>query len=258
MSSLFLGAMIVIIVIVVVLPFFGLTRSAERRFFWCLVATAGLAAALSTYPTWHDALKLALIPLGAMTIGAWAYTPYLKIGGRIYALNVKDRRPDPGDEPALDAAGPASDDQSDIEYDDDAADFGDKSSRHHASDSAPAAESYSGMLTPATMWWVMVGLSVIAAGNIYAYFFSEGKAPVALMMAVFVSLLALATGYGDASWGYRIARGSYIPFSIASLITAGGFAAIYLAAYYTAGRWPLRRAQSMEQRAHPRHQRRGR
>jgi hypothetical protein len=260
MSSLFVGAMIVIIVIVVVLPFFGLRRSVERRVFWCMVAAAGLAAALRAYPTWHDALKLALVPIGAMTIGAWAYTPYIKIGGTIYALNLKDRRPDPDDEHDHDASLSDPDGHPDFgEYDDDTADVDDEPLTHHAKpDSDPVADSYSGMLTPTTMWWVMVGLSVIAGGNAYAYLFSDGKAPVAIVMAVFVVLLALGTGYGDASWGYRIARGRYIPFVIAAVVTGGGFALVYLGAYYTAGRWPLRRTQSMQNRAHPRHEKKDR
>ena len=260
MSALLIGALIISSIAVVLMPYAGLRRSVERRIFWCMVPAVSVAGALSTYPTWDHATLFAVFPVLVMMFGAWAYTPYIKIGGTIYALNLKDRRPDPEDETDRDINSGSAYNQLDFDEEDDAAtDFGEAPVKYHAAtDFDSAANSYSGMLTPGTMWWVMVGLSVIAAGNIYAYIFSDGKAPVAIVMAVFVGLLALGTGYGDASWGYRIARGQPHPFILASLVTAGGFAITYLAAYYTARRWPPRRAQSKEHRAHPRHQKRER
>jgi hypothetical protein len=66
-------------------------------------------------------------------------------------------------------------------------------------------------------------------------------------------LLAVGAGYGDASWGYAIARGQYLQFVIASVVTVGLFAVLYLLAYSAGKRWPSRRQQSMEYRAHHRH-----
>ena len=117
----------------------------------------------------------------------------------------------------------------------------------------PAADSYNGTLTPATAWWALVVLAGIAAVNVGAFLFGDGRAAPAAVAAGFVVLLAIASGYGDASWGYRIARGQYLPFGLATVITAGGLGAVYLAAYYTARRFPPRREQSLEYRAHPRH-----
>jgi hypothetical protein len=256
MSGLLVGALIVGAIAVVVLPFIGLRRSVERRVFWCMVGAIGVAGALSTYPTWYHATAFALFPVAMLTVGAWAYTPYIKIGGTIYALNLKDRRPDPDDGHDHNALPPNPDGHSELdEYADDTTNVDDdRPAGHVASHSDADVDSYSGMLTPTTMWWVMVGLSVIAGGNAYAYLFSDGKAPVAIVMAAFVVLLALSTGYGDASGRYRIARGRYIPFVIAAVFTAGGFALVYLTAYYLARRWPLRRTQSTQHRAHPRHE----
>ena len=95
--------------------------------------------------------------------------------------------------------------------------------------------------------------AVIAAANMYAFLFSDGKAAVAALGAGFVALLAVGAGYGDASWDYPIARGQHIQLGAATIITAGSFALLYLVAYYTARRFPLRRKQSLEYRAHPRH-----
>ncbi len=118
----------------------------------------------------------------------------------------------------------------------------------------PAPDSYSGLLTPTTMWWVLVGITAIAAGNVYAFLFGGRQALVAAVMAGFLALLAIGTGYGDASWRYPIARGQGIQFGITSFLTAGSFALAYLIAYYAGQRRPLRSKHSMEYLAHPRHQ----
>lgn len=68
---------------------------------------------------------------------------------------------------------------------------------------------------------------------------------------------ALGYGYMDASWGYSISRGQRLQFVIIAVITAGVFTVLYVIAYFAGRRWPLRRKQSMEYRAHPRHQRPG-
>jgi hypothetical protein len=173
----------------------------------------------------------------AMTVMAYVATPYIKIGDNIYALTVSLSRPDPPDAHTAesDPAGAPDARKADPHFD-------------------PAPDSYSGLLTAATMWWMLVGLAVIAAVNAYAYLFSDGKPLVAAVGTGFLALLAIGTGYGDASWDYPIARGQRLQLGLASLITAGGFALVYLTAYYTARRRPLRRQQSLEYRAHPRHQ----
>ena len=73
-------------------------------------------------------------------------------------------------------------------------------------------------------------------------------------LSLLIVFLAVAMGYGDASWGYGIARGHRVQLVIAAIVTVGVFAALYMAAYQTGKRRPSRRKQSMEYRAHPRHQ----
>ena len=43
--------------------------------------------------------------------------------------------------------------------------------------------------------------------------------------------LAVATGYGDASWGYGIACGQRVQFAVAAIVIAGVFSVFYLTAY---------------------------
>ncbi len=218
---------------------FKISRSAQRRIYWGSTCAASAAGVLMSYPTWHNALAFGFLPLAAMTFAAWAATPYINVGGKIYSVYAFNRQPDPGDTPTADTPEPDRD----------------APPAAHATDPQfdPASDSYSGMLTPPTLWWLMIVLAVIAAGNVYAYLFSDGEPGIAAVGAGLLALLAIGSGYGDGSWRYRIARGQYVPFGIASVITAGSFALVYLIAYYTARRWPLRRTQSMEYRAHPRH-----
>jgi hypothetical protein len=232
----FLGVIIVCFVVGLVLDFLHISRSSQRRIYWASACLAAVAGFLIVYPNWKTGLAIAGILSAAMTMAAYAATPYIKIGGKIYALTVSDRQPDPQD--ALTAAS-EPDDQPDARKPDPQSD--------------PAPDSYSGMLTATTMWWLLVVLAVIAAANAYAFLFSDGKAAVAALGTGFVALLAVGTGYADASWDYPIARGQHLQLGAATIITVGSFALLYLIAYYTARRFPLRRKQSLEYRAHPRH-----
>jgi hypothetical protein len=174
-----------------------------------------------------------------MTFLAYATTPYIKVGGKIYAVSVSLSRPAP-EELHTPPQGHASTEAATTEQ-----------PANPPFDAAP--DSYGGTLTATTMWWMLVVLAVIAAGNVYFFLFSDGQAPVAAVGAGFLALLALTAGYADASWDYPIARGKYIPLGVVSIITAGAFTLLYLTAYYTGRRFPLRRSQSMEYRARARH-----
>ena len=234
MAHLLIGVIILCFVSGLVLDFFNLRRSTQRRLYWASAGLAAIAGLLLAYPKWETGLVIAGILLAAMTIAAYAATPYIKIGGKIYALTLGDRQPDPDDSLTVDGGQPQT--------------------AYPPTD--PAPDSYNGTLTPATVWWALVVLAAIAAVNVGAFLVSDGQAAPAAVGAGFLALLAIAGGYGDASWGYRIARGQYLPFGLATVITAGSFAVVYLVAYYTARRFPLRRKQSLEYRAHPRHRQR--
>jgi hypothetical protein len=226
----------------IALSFFNISRSSQRRIYWASACLAAVAGFLIGYPNIKNAIGLAATLFAAMTVMAYVSTPYIKIDGKISALSVSDRQPDPDQSSTAPDTQPPRD--------------GAPRAKTTESQADRAPDSYSGFLTPATMWWLLVGLAAIAAGNTYAYLFSDGKAAPAAVSATLVALLAVAGGYGDGSWRYRIARGQYLPFVVASVITAGGFALVYLAAYHTARRFPLRRTQSTEYHAHPRHRQR--
>jgi hypothetical protein len=181
-------------------------------------------------PNTRTGLVVGGLFFGGMTVAAYVTSSYIKIGGKIYALTVADSQPDPEDRPA--AAGSKS-------------------------ESVSGADAYSGQLTPAKMWWMIVVLAVIGGGNAYAALSSNGEAWVGVMSASFLALVAIGAGYTDGSWDYQPARRQYLQLALASVVTAGGFALLYFAAFYTARRRPLRRSQSLDPRAHPRHLKRG-
>ncbi len=208
-------------------------RSLQRRIYWGCACLGAVAAFFAFYPDSGKAAGMGAFFLAVMAVVAYAYTPYIKIGGRIYALTVQDSRPDPDDNSAQ-AAATAADER---DYD-------------------PAPDAYSGLLTATKAWWLLIMLLVISTGNIYAFASGEGEWWVAAIGVVFIVFFSVTTGFGDASWGYGIARGQRVQFVAAAVVTVGVFAVLYLAAYQTGKRWPLRREQSMEYRAHPRHQKR--
>jgi hypothetical protein len=207
------------------------SRSSQRRVYWGCASLGTIAAFLAFYPDSKKGLGMALFFLGAMTVIAYAYTPYIKIGSKVYALTVQDSRPDP-DESSDDTAATAT---ATPEHD-------------------PAPDAYSGLLSATKMWWLLIPLMIISTGNVYAFATGKGEWWVAAIGLAFIVFLSLAMGFGDASWGYGIARGQHVQFVAAAVVTVGIFAALYMAAYQTGKRWPSRRNQSMESRAHPRHQ----
>lgn len=218
MSDVFFWIVVLCFVAGFMLSFLKISRSAQRRLYWSCTCAAGVSGALSTYPTWEGASALGVLPVAAMVAMAYVATPYIKIGGKIYALTINSQRPDP-----------------------DGARDGENIST--TTESATAADAYSEFLSATKMWWILVVIASIAAGNVYGFAAGKAEAWVAVMMAAFLVLLAVGTGYGDASRRYRVARGQFVQFGVASLITAGSFALVYLTAYCIAERQPLRREQ---------------
>jgi hypothetical protein len=206
-------------------------RSLQRRIYWSCACLGAVAAFLAFYPDSKKGIGMGLFFLGVMIAAAYGYTPYIKIRGKVYALTVQDSEPDSdetSDQTALTATAT------------------------HEHDQAP--DAYSGLLSAPKMWWLLIPLLAISTGNMYAFASGRGEWWVAAIGLAFIVFLAVAMGFGDASWGHGIARGQRLQFVAAAIVTLGAFAALYMAAYQTGKHWPSRRKQSMEYRAHPRHQ----
>ena len=202
----------------VIQSFFDHSRHSQRRWYWTCTAVGAVAAPLSVPQDLPKGVGLAAFFVGAMLVTAYAYTPYIKTNGKIRSLG--SQTPDPGDVPAERSTGQRD----------------------------PAPDAYSGGLTAPKMWWILVPLMLISAGNTYAFVVGEGEWWVAAIGVTFLVFLAVTSGLGDASWGYSVARGQRVQFVVLAVITLGAFTAIYLVAYAIGKRRPVRSKHSSEYR----------
>jgi hypothetical protein len=230
-TNLFFIVLVVCAVVALAQQYVKYSRTLQRRVYWAAACLGAVAAFLAFYPDSKKGLGLALFFMAVMVVAAWAYTPYIKIGGKVYALMAQDSQPDS------------------VENSDDTAATVTATQEH---DRSP--DAYSGLLSAAKMWWLLIPLMIISTGNVFAFVSGKGEWWVAAIGIAFIVFLSVAMGFGDASWGYGLARGQRVQFVIVAIVTVGVFAAIYLTAYQAGNRMPSRRKQSMEYRAHPRHQ----
>jgi hypothetical protein len=210
------------------LSFFKLKLSAQRYIYWSCTSIAIVAGLFSVYPNWNTGIWLAGACAGVMIVAAYWYTPYLKFGGKVHALTVQDGEAERTEGSTSEIADPELD---------------------------TAPDSYGGIIAARKLWWMLIPGLLICAVNLYFFVVGNGAGWVAALSLAIVVLLAVPAGYGDASWGYVVARGQYLQFGIATVVTAGLFAVVYLIAYWAGKYSPSRREQSMEYRTHPRHRR---
>jgi hypothetical protein len=202
-------------------------RGWDRRVAWAGVTGAAVAIFVACLPYWKLSIAASLVTVAFMTAAAYMSTPYIKIRGKVYAFHVRDSLPDAAPE---DTAAQGSGDRDD--------------------DRAP--DSYSGSVTAQKFWWLLVLTMAMCVGCVVVPAADKPwwLAPGAVIMLV---VGALALGYEDASWGYAIARGQRVQFGVLTVVTAAAFTVVYLLAYGVGKRWPLRRKDSLEYRAHSRH-----
>ena len=96
MKDFFFGVIVLCLIVNVLIPS-RITRSSQRRIYWGSTCTAAISGFLAFYPDWKTGLAIAGLWLAAMTFAAYAATPYIKIGGKIYAVTVSLRQPEPED-----------------------------------------------------------------------------------------------------------------------------------------------------------------
>jgi len=176
-------------------------RSRQRRAYWLGWLLGGSLVVISVA---HRGLDWALMLAGMITFFSvyWAFmkTPYLKLGGRILALTLDNRRPDP-------------------------------SSRATDDDPSPdlPADRY-GNLSAGAFWWLAV-LMIAAAGAAL----TVGGWNIRLgLWAGFVTLAAGLVGYRDGTGGFSRARGQRLPALLAtaaSVLLFGVPPVLYLLAY---------------------------
>jgi hypothetical protein len=218
-------------VAVAVLPplFANRSLSWERRLYWSGFLAASVFVALGCLPNWQVSVCFAAFGMALATGTAYFNGPYIKIRGKVYAFYLQDSQAEQG--PDLSAvSGSASPD-----YD-------------------PNPDSIGGLATARKGWWMNVfAFAFGVACLVVTVHASDRPWFVYVVVAAALVIMPLVIGYGDASWRYSVARGQRVQFAIIAVITLGLVTVVYLIGYSAGRRWPLRRTQSLEYRAHPRH-----
>jgi hypothetical protein len=75
-----------------VLSFFKISVARQRRVYWRCAVLGAVAGFFCGYPDVGKGVGAAALVIFAMILGAVRATPYLKIGGKIYAFSAADRR----------------------------------------------------------------------------------------------------------------------------------------------------------------------
>jgi drug/metabolite transporter superfamily protein YnfA len=224
-TLLFFIATLVALAVAVLPPLWMRHDRRWRLPYWLAVLAAAAFVFMAAFPDWQLGLGMSAFGLVFMTVSAYFYTPFIKVRGKIYALHVRDSLAD-GDTP------PGG---TDAEHD-------------------PSPDSYAGLTDAKKYWWLILVAMAICVLNLVSYAGGQHKPVAAVLSALGLLVIANGLGYFDASWGYPVARGQRLQFGIAAAMTAGLFAIFYLSSYNAGKRWPLRRKESLEYRAHPCHQ----
>lgn len=191
-------------------------RKLGRRIYWLgwLINTSCFSLG-ALQRGWQPSLGFGLLCVFVAVFYAYMRTPYLKIGGRIYALSLIDSQPDP---PAGEAAEPPS---------------------------AVPHDSYPtdvGQVPARKVWWILVTFTCLVAANVY-YF---GWPAQAIFGTAVLTLFYAFFGVDDATRKLPIARGQYVQASIASLVSIPLWLApciCYLLGYGIGQRWPMGRGK---------------
>lgn len=205
---------------------FASTRNPARgrRLFWSGLAIAvGSAFFIAYPPEWKSGLGLSAFVAAMMLFTAFFTTPYLKIGGKVFAFFTVDTESEKR----------ASDDGQAVE-----------------SQSRPAQPT--GVLTSARkLWWLMVPAMALCVFNIEQYVVAGESPRLAAAMAAAIVAVAVTLGYGDGRANFGFARRQTLQFVIVSVITLGTLTVLYVGAY-AVGRQMSRRHQDRHRQVKPR------
>lgn len=207
--------------------FLNVDRKIHQAIYWSCTAAAAVCGFFVAYPNLKEGVLAVVFVIGALASVAYFTTSYIQVRGHTYADTTIGNVVE--------------------------GDGVDEEPRHDGQD-----DGYSGVYSPAKFWWGMVPVALIMTSAVVLAVSGQKPWWYALIGVGLLVIMAPMSGLGDGSWRYAVARGQSLPFALVGLVTAGTFTVLYLIAYYVGKRWPVRRPQSMESRAHGRHQRYGR
>jgi Ca2+/Na+ antiporter len=186
----------------------------QRRIYWLGWLIAALCFALAVLPRgWPGSVAIGLLALFAAVVYAYLRTPFLKIGGRVYA--VSSIQEEAASDPPQHPRSAASD------------------------DSYPAAM---GSLPARNMWWILVAMTGIVSLGIYLV----GWTWQMILGAVFLTLMGALAGIDDGSRKLPIARGQHVQafiVSVGSILLWLAPPICYYIGYRVGQRWPMGRGR---------------
>ena len=182
---------------------------------------ASVSAFFIAYPPdWKSGLGLSAFVAAMMLFTAFFTTPYLKIGGKVFAFFTVDTESEKR----------ATDDGQAVE-----------------SQSRPAQPT--GALTSARkLWWLVVPAMALCVLNIEQYVVAGESPRLAAAMAAVIVAVALTLGYGDGRANFGFARRQTLQFVIVSVMTLGTLTVLYVGAY-AVGRQMWQRHQDRSRHA---------
>ncbi|MCV7421374.1 hypothetical protein H7K45_12550 [Mycobacterium yunnanensis] len=186
-----------------------------RRLFWSgLVLAVGSAFFIAYPPNWKSGLGLSTFVAAMMLFTAFFTTPYLKVGGKVFAFFTIDAESEETASNDVRGAEPRS---------------------------RPAQRT--GALTSARkLWWLMVPAMALCVFNVEQFVVAGENPRLAAAMAAVIVVVALTLGYGDGRADFGFARKQFLQFVIVSVMTLGTLAVLY-AVGYAVGRQMWRRRQ---------------
>jgi hypothetical protein len=185
-------------------------RHLKRRIFWIGWLAAAACAAVSLLPLGISTTVAVFISFAlAIVLRAYLRTPYLKIGGRIYALSMSNSRPDPPrDGSPAEPMPPAPHD------------------------------SYPLQVSAQTFWWIVTVLACFFAASVYL----GGWVSLTILCTAGLSAGAVMCGIDDATRKLPMARGQHVQaffVSVASILLWFAPPICYFAGYQIGKRKPM-------------------
>ncbi len=196
-------------------------RDVQRRIYWLGWLSAALCFALAVLPRgWPGSFGIGLLALFAAIVYAYLRTPYLKIGGRIYAISRTEETPKDTPRYPRSAA---------------------------KDDSYPTAM---GSLSARNMWWILVSMTCIVSVGIYVV----GWTWQMILGTALLTVMGALAGIDDGSRKLPIARGQHIQAflaSVASILLWLAPPICYYIGYRVGHRWPMGGGRHVQQEPDP-------